>query len=72
MNNETLNNLSWKLIDKYFTDNPNNLVAHHLESYNDFFKNGIHKIFQENNPILLFTTTIIPITCIQMMHDYEI
>ena len=51
MNNETLNNLSWKLIDKYFTDNPNNLVAHHLESYNDFFKNGIHKIFQENNPI---------------------
>jgi len=51
MNNETLNNVSWKLIDKYFIDNPNNLVAHHLESYNDFFKNGIHKIFQENNPI---------------------
>ena len=52
MNNESLiNNVSWKLIDKYFTDNPNNLVAHHLESYNDFFKNGIHKIFQENNPI---------------------
>ena len=51
MNNEALNNVSWKLIDKYFTDNPNNLVAHHLESYNDFFKNGIHKIFQENNPI---------------------
>ena len=51
MNNEALNNVSWKLIDKYFIDNPNNLVAHHLESYNDFFKNGIHKIFQENNPI---------------------
>jgi DNA-directed RNA polymerase II subunit RPB2 len=51
MNNETLNSVSWKLIDKYFTENPNNLVSHHLESYNDFFKNGIHKIFQENNPI---------------------
>ena len=28
-------NISWKLIDKYFKDNPNNLVLHHLESYND-------------------------------------
>jgi DNA-directed RNA polymerase II subunit RPB2 len=44
-------NISWKLIDKYFIDNPNNLVAHHLESYNDFFKNGIQKVFRENNPI---------------------
>jgi DNA-directed RNA polymerase II subunit RPB2 len=43
--------ISWKLIDKYFIDNPNNLVAHHLESYNDFFRNGIKRIFRENNPI---------------------
>ena len=43
--------ISWKLIDKYFKDNPNNLVFHHLESYNDFFKNGIKQIFRENNPI---------------------
>jgi len=46
-----MNNISWKIIDKYFTDNPNNLVAHHLESYNDFFKGDINKIFRENNPI---------------------
>jgi len=44
-------NISWKLIDKYFTDNPNCLVSHHLESFNDFFKNGIKRIFHENNPI---------------------
>ena len=44
-------NISWKLIDKYFKDNPDNLVSHHLESYNDFFKNGIKRIFRENNPI---------------------
>ena len=44
-------NISWKLIDKYFKDNPNNLVAHHLESYNDFFKNGIVRVIRENNPI---------------------
>jgi DNA-directed RNA polymerase II subunit RPB2 len=43
--------ISWKLIDKYFKENPNNLVAHHLESYNDFFNNGIKRIFYENNPI---------------------
>ena len=46
-----MDNISWKLIDKYFTENPNNLVAHHLESYNDFFNGGIHSIFRENNPI---------------------
>ena len=44
-------NISWKLIDKYFKDNPNNLVSHHLESYNEFFSNGIKRIFRENNPI---------------------
>jgi len=43
--------ISWKLIDKYFKDNPNSLVLHHLESYNDFFKNGLYRIFRENNPI---------------------
>ena len=47
-NNESI---SWKLIDKYFNDNPNSLVSHHLESYNEFFKSGIKRIFRENNPI---------------------
>lgn len=51
MDNDKLENISWKLIDKYFTENPNNLVSHHLESYNDFFSNGINNIFRENNPI---------------------
>ena len=44
-------NISWNLIDKFFSDNPNNLVAHHLESYNIFCSTGINKIFHENNPI---------------------
>ena len=43
--------ISWKLIDKYFKDNPNCLVSHHLESFNDFFRSGIKRIFFENNPI---------------------
>ena len=43
--------ISWQIIDTYFKDNPRNLVEHHLESYNDFFENGIHRIFRENNPV---------------------
>jgi DNA-directed RNA polymerase beta subunit len=41
----------WKLIDTYFRDNPQALVRHHVESYNDFFKTGIYQIFKEKNPI---------------------
>jgi DNA-directed RNA polymerase II subunit RPB2 len=46
-----MDKISWKIIDKYFNENPNNLVAHHLDSYNEFFNNGINRIFRENNPI---------------------
>jgi len=45
----------WKIIDKYFEDNPQCLVRHHVESYNDFFKNGIFQIFKEKNPIRIQT-----------------
>ena len=43
----------WLIIDKYFNDNPNYLVAHHLDSYNSFFNEGIKRIFKEKNPIKL-------------------
>ena len=55
------NSTVWKIIDKYFEDNPQSLVRHHIESYNDFFKNGIFQIFKEKNPIRIstrFDTTI--------------
>ena len=48
MDNSTL----WNMIDTYFNDNPSALVNHHLESYNDFFENGIFKIFKEKNPLI--------------------
>ena len=41
----------WLIIDKYFSDNPNYLVAHHLDSYNAFYNEGIKRIFKEKNPI---------------------
>ena len=43
---ENFTNMAWNLIDKYFKDNPSNLVAHHLESYNNFFTNEIHNVFK--------------------------
>ena len=51
MDNSTI----WKIIDKYFEDNPQCLVRHHIESYNDFFKNGIFQIFKEKNPLMIQT-----------------
>ena len=47
MNQET----AWKILDKYFEDNPKALINHHIESYNDFMDKGIHQIFREKNPI---------------------
>ena len=44
-------NLAQIIIDKYFQDNPLALVQHHINSYNDFFDEGIKRIFKEKNPI---------------------
>jgi DNA-directed RNA polymerase II subunit RPB2 len=53
--NEGVNHeeLAWKIIDKFFEHDPNILVKHHIESYNDFFNNKIYNIFKEKNPILI-------------------
>ena len=47
--NETI---PWNIIDKLFNDNPNLLVAHQIDSYNEFMINGIRQIFKEHNPIV--------------------
>ena len=41
----------WSIIGKYFDGNPQALVNHHIESYNDFFDKGIFQSFREINPI---------------------
>ena len=48
---EKMDDISWKVINTYFNENPENLVSHHLNSYNDFFSTGINRIFKENNPV---------------------
>ena len=45
----------WKIIHSYFDENPQCLVRHHIESYNDFFKTGIFQIFKEKNPVTINT-----------------
>ena len=47
-------NISWNILDIFFRDNPNFLVNHHLQSYNDFFDNGINQLIKEKNPIHFF------------------
>lgn len=51
MDNATI----WKMIDTYFHENPQALVRHHIDSYNDFYKNGIFQIFREKNPVVLYS-----------------
>ena len=46
--------LSWEIIDKYFKETPHYLVKHHIDSYNDFVKNGIKQNFREKNPIKIY------------------
>jgi DNA-directed RNA polymerase II subunit RPB2 len=48
---EEIENIVWDVIDCYFRDNPQSLVRHHLDSYNNFYKEDIFKIFNEMNPI---------------------
>ena len=45
--------LPWKVIKRLFNDDPQMMIRHHIDSYNDFFGKGIFKIFRERNPIIL-------------------
>lgn len=45
----------WKIIHSHFEENPQYLVSHHIESYDDFFQNGIFTILKEKNPITLYS-----------------
>jgi DNA-directed RNA polymerase II subunit RPB2 len=47
------NKFTQKIIDTYFEDNPSLFVSHHLDSYNDFYNNGIKRIIREKNPIVI-------------------
>ena len=46
-------NFVWNIIDKHFAENPQSLVRHHVESFDDFYKHSIYKIFKEKNPITI-------------------
>ena len=43
--------ITQQIIDRLFKDNPNIFIEHHLNSYNEFFSDGIKRIFREKNPV---------------------
>ena len=46
--------ISWKLIDSFFKSDPQILVQHHIQSYNNFFNTKIKQLIKEKNPITFF------------------
>ena len=53
-----MEDIAWKTINTMFKDNPNFLIKHHIDSYNDFFSKGIVNIFKSTNPIKFFKEPI--------------
>lgn len=37
------NGILWKIINSLFEENPQCLVSHHIESFNDFYKKVFNK-----------------------------
>jgi len=50
---ENRNKMGWEIIDSYFRDDPLCLVRHHLDKYNNFFKQDIFQILREMPPITI-------------------
>jgi DNA-directed RNA polymerase II subunit RPB2 len=44
----------WDIIDSYLESNPNFLVKHQINSYDDFVKNQFPVILQQYNPIVIY------------------
>ncbi len=61
----TAEDTMWRLLHLYFTQHPQHLVAHHMDSYNDFFHRDLPLLFQERNPLQV-------VSCYdEQIHDYR-
>lgn len=46
---------TWKVIKSYLTeDNYNNLIRHHIDSFNEFTDSKIQQIVTQSNPLVIF------------------
>ena len=52
--NKKLQEKVFAVIDKMFDSNPELLVQHQLDSYNDFMLHDVAAIFEQNNPLRIF------------------
>ena len=50
----SFDDVTWNVIQKYFEDNPQILVQHHIDSYNEFVERGIRNII-DKSPFKRFT-----------------
>ena len=48
-----LTNLPWNIIEKFFLHDEQALVKHHISSYDLFMRDGLPKIFRDENPVSL-------------------
>ena len=53
----SFNDVTWNVIQKYFEDNPQALVQHHVDSYNYFVSHGINHVIK-NSPYRRIEKTI--------------
>ena len=44
----SFSDVTWNVIQKYFEDNPQALVQHHIDSYNYFVSHGINHIIKNS------------------------
>ena len=49
----TTEDMPWKIIDAMFFHRPDHLVAHHIDSYDRFAKDGLGEIIRRNNPLTI-------------------
>ena len=54
INQKDHNKISWNIIDNMFKNDYNQLVNHHLTSYNNFFSEKIKNVMKDNNPLTIF------------------
>ena len=43
----------WNVIEQYFEDQPQALVKHHIDSFDDFYTQGIYQVFRDTNPLTI-------------------
>ena len=61
---------TWNIIEKFFYDNPQVLVQHHISSYNEFFKTGLQSVFKQKHKLIFKKNKILRLRNINTNVNY--